>query len=492
MTPADQIYSLPTNTGAAKLAYGLANNLPVQISHMAIGDGNGALVNPTAAATGLVREVHRAQLNQLYQHPENPKWMVAELVIPAEVGGWTIRELGLYDAAGDLIFVGNHAEQYKPVQSQGSDETKTIRMVVLVSDVAAVTLKTDPTTVMATIKFVNDTMAAHTAAADPHAQYAPRGKVTALSANTNLAKVTHEGLLLLDAAAGARTFTLPAASAALGVVEFVLRRTDATSNALVIAASGADKIMLDTTAEAAGQASTELLFAGDFLRLRSDGAGKWWCVGQAQLPGSIASGLVAFTAPGSHTFTVPAVLRSGRRVATVTVTGGGASGGHYSDGSVRGTGAGGSAGGTAIRRISLTAVESVTVVVGAGGAGVLNAIGSPGGTSSFGAYCSATGGQTSGATLGFAGLAGVGIGGDINLAGQGGAPASPTTSTTSNMTMTGHSGGNGGASYWGGGTRGGFGINAGDQTPGAGGGGNVNTVGTPSLPGGAGIVEIRW
>ena len=160
MTPADQIYSLPTNLGTAKLAYALANNLTVQISHMAIGDGNGAVVNPTATATALVREVHRAQLNQLSPHPENPNWLVAELVIPAEVGGWTIREIGLYDVDGDLIFVGNHAEQYKPVQSQGSDETKTIRMVILVSSLAAVTLRTDPTTVMATIKFVNDSVAA--------------------------------------------------------------------------------------------------------------------------------------------------------------------------------------------------------------------------------------------------------------------------------------------------------------------------------------------
>lgn len=160
MTPADPIYSLPTSVGTAKLAYAMANNLTVQISHMAIGDGNGAPVNPTAAWPALAREVHRAQLNQLYQHPDNPNWLVAELVIPAEVGGWTIREIALYDVAGDLIFIGNHAEQYKPVQSQGSDETKTIRMVILVSEVATVTLKTDPTTVMATIKLVNDSIAA--------------------------------------------------------------------------------------------------------------------------------------------------------------------------------------------------------------------------------------------------------------------------------------------------------------------------------------------
>jgi len=159
MTPADQIYSLPTAVGTAKMTYGQANNLPVQISHMAIGDGNGAIVSPGAGALALVHEVYRAQLNQLYQHETNPNWLVAELVIPAEVGGWTIRELGLYDTAGDLIYVGNHAEQYKPVQSQGSDETKTIRMVILTSSTSAVTLKTDPTVVMASIDYVDRSIA---------------------------------------------------------------------------------------------------------------------------------------------------------------------------------------------------------------------------------------------------------------------------------------------------------------------------------------------
>lgn len=154
MTPQDQIYSVPTNLGLAKMAYAQANGLSVNITHMAIGDGNGALVSPDATWPGLAREVHRAQLNQLYQHDQNPNWLVAELVLPAEVGGWTIREIALYDAAGDLIYIGNHAEQYKPIQSQGSDETKTIRMVILVSNTSTVTLKTDPTTVLATVDYV--------------------------------------------------------------------------------------------------------------------------------------------------------------------------------------------------------------------------------------------------------------------------------------------------------------------------------------------------
>lgn len=485
MTPADQIYSLPTNIGAAKLAYALANNLTVQISHMAIGDGAGAVVNPTAAATKLTREVHRAQLNQLYQHPDNPNWLVAELVIPAEVGGWTIREIGLYDVAGDLIFVGNHAEQYKPVQSQGSDETKTIRMVILVSSLAAVTLRTDPATVMATIKFVNDTMAVHTSAVDPHGQYAPRGKVTTLSASAELTKATHEGLALLDAAEGARTFTLPAASAVLGVVEFVLRRTDTTSNALVIAASGADKIMLDTTAEAAGQATTELLFAGDFLRLRSDGAGKWWCVGQAQLPGSIASGLVAFTAPGSHTFTVPPVLRCGRRRPRATVTGGGGGGGGGFTSPAVARGGGGGSGGTAIGIISLAGASSVPVTVGGGGTGGgSGAKGANGGSSSFGVYLSAVGGGGGGGSSSWpsGGQGGTASGGAANLTGGSGSDGPAENGAT-----TGGSG-DGGASVWGGGSRSGSGFPLGPAAPGSGGGGS-GAVGGAGAPG---LVVIEW
>jgi len=150
---------MPTNTGAAKLAYAMSTNQQVRISHMAIGDGGGAAVAPSAARSALVREVHRAQLNQLYQHPENANWLVAEIVLPPEVGGFTIRELMLYDADGDPIFNGNHPEQYKPIQSEGSEETKTIRMIILVSSVATVTLKTDPTTVLATIAYVDGKLA---------------------------------------------------------------------------------------------------------------------------------------------------------------------------------------------------------------------------------------------------------------------------------------------------------------------------------------------
>lgn len=314
-----------------------------------------------------------------------------------------------------------------------------------------------------------------------------RGGTATLAADT-LLTVAHAGLVLLDASGGNRTFTLPPASAANGAADFLLRRVDATANALVIAASGTDKLMLDTTAQAAGQASTELLFAGDYLRLRSDGAGKWWCVGQAQLPGSIATGLVVYSVPGSATFTTPAVLRSGRRIPTVTVVGGGG-GGEGSSGAGTGAGAGGGAGATAKSIVNLAGITSVPVTVGAGGAGGGTAGGDAndggnGGSSSFGEYVSAGGGFGAGVlnSIGVGGAGSSTAAGALTVNGGSGQNAFLRTTTT-------YYGAQGGASSFGGGSTGASAIGQGAVALGAGGGGNAGNTGHA---GGRGAVIIQW
>ncbi|MBL7295971.1 tail fiber protein, partial [Escherichia coli] len=86
---------------------------------------------------------------------------IAELVIPPEVGGFWMRELGLYDDAGTLIAVANMAESYKPALAEGSGRSQTCRMVIIVSSVASVELTIDTTTVMATQDYVDDKIAEH-------------------------------------------------------------------------------------------------------------------------------------------------------------------------------------------------------------------------------------------------------------------------------------------------------------------------------------------
>lgn len=304
------------------------------------------------------------------------------------------------------------------------------------------------------------------------------GSIASISVNTTLT-ATHRGLVLIDASAGDRTITLPAANTALGIMDVVLRRVDLATSALVIAASGTDKLMLDTSTSAVGQASTELLFAGDYLTLRSDGAGKWWCVGQAQLPGSIASGLVVYGSAGVFSYAVPPVLRSGRIRPTATSVGGGGGGGRSGTAGVPSGGGGG--GGESEKLVDLTGIVSVTVTVGAGGLGATTngATGSTGGSSSFGTYCSASGG-----------LGGYGNSASANAPGDGGMGSGGDVNTTTGPGQPGYGihGGTGGGA----GTRATQGNFPGNAGIGPGGGGSGSASGYTGGSGHDGLVEIRW
>ncbi|MFL7171287.1 phage tail protein [Escherichia coli] len=151
-----------TTAGAAKLAAATApGGRKVNITTMAVGDGGGKLPVPDAGQTGLIHEVWRHALNKISQDKRNSNYIIAELVIPPEVGGFWMRELGLYDDAGTLIAVANMAESYKPTLAEGSGRSQTCRMVIIVSSVASVELTIDTTTVMATQDYVDDKIEEH-------------------------------------------------------------------------------------------------------------------------------------------------------------------------------------------------------------------------------------------------------------------------------------------------------------------------------------------
>ncbi|EJK8472909.1 phage tail protein [Salmonella enterica] len=184
-----KFYTLLTEIGAAKLASAAALGVPLKITHMAVGDGGGVLPTPSAQQTALVAEKRRAALNMLYIDPQNSSQIIAEQVIPETEGGWWIREVGLFDETGALIAVGNCPESYKPQLTEGSGRTQTVRMVLITSSTDNITLKIDPAVVLATRKYVDDKalelkvyvddlMAKHLAAPDPHSQYAQKDSPT--------------------------------------------------------------------------------------------------------------------------------------------------------------------------------------------------------------------------------------------------------------------------------------------------------------------------
>ncbi|WP_320702564.1 phage tail-collar fiber domain-containing protein [Enterobacter cloacae] len=151
-----------TKAGAEKLAAATVPNAKkVNFTAMAVGDGGGALPVPDASQTKLVKEVWRHALNKISQDKKNKNYVVAELLIPPEVGGFWMREMGLYDDTGTLIAVGNMAESYKPALAEGSGRAQTLRMVIMVSDISSVELTIDTSTVMATQEYVDGKLTEH-------------------------------------------------------------------------------------------------------------------------------------------------------------------------------------------------------------------------------------------------------------------------------------------------------------------------------------------
>lgn len=156
-------YTILTEKGAALLANATALGVPLKLSQMAVGDGNGTMPNPIASQTKLVNEVRRAAINTISIDENNPNQIIAEQVIPENEGGWFIHEIGLFDDKGNLIAVGNCPATYKPKLAEGSGRTQIIRMIIIVDNVDSVAIKIDPSVVLATREYVERLLSSHKA-----------------------------------------------------------------------------------------------------------------------------------------------------------------------------------------------------------------------------------------------------------------------------------------------------------------------------------------
>ncbi|CAI1574000.1 phage tail protein [Serratia proteamaculans] len=175
-----------TTAGAAKIAAASTGGTQLKITRMAVGDGNGTLPTPNPAQTKLINEKYRATLNGLTIDKSIKNHIVAELVVPASVGGFWLREMGLYDDFGTLIAVSNMAESYKPKLEEGSGRTQTLRMILIVSSSAAISVIAGGDTVLATKDFVADAIKDHEKTRNhPDASTTAKGLVQLSSATTS-------------------------------------------------------------------------------------------------------------------------------------------------------------------------------------------------------------------------------------------------------------------------------------------------------------------
>lgn len=436
-------YAILTNQGAARLANATMLGSKLNLTQMAVGDANGVLPTPDPAQTKLINQKRIAPLNLLSVDPNNQSQIIAEQIIPENEGGFWIREIGLYDDEGVLIAVANCPETYKPQLQEGSGRTQTIRMILVVTNTEAITLKIDPSVVLATRKYVDDEvlelrlyvddqMSKHIAAQDPHTQYAqkhnptftgePKAPTPAAGNNTTRIATT----AFVQAAITALINGAPATLDTLKEIAAAINNDPKFSTTINNALSG--KQPLDETLTHLSGKDVAGLLA--YLGLGEGSFG--------------FRNLVAFTTAGVTNWTVPEELRKGRKC-YVKVIGGGASGGIGSTTASAVTcGGGGGGGGVAEGLVDLTGINSVSITVGAGGAPVsgISVNGKNGGSSSFGTYMSASGGYSGGQPSG--GLGAVGVGGTINTSLGPGSPGS-IASAASGAGNGGSGGGPGGA-----------------------------------------------
>ncbi|EAB2454031.1 phage tail protein [Salmonella enterica] len=157
----NEFYTLLTDWGMAKIASALADKKQIHLQKIAVGDGGGQYYEPTASQTNLRHEVWRGEMNTLTVAPNNPNWLIAELVLPEDVGGWYVREVGVFDDEGELIAIGKFPESYKPLLPGGCGKQVCIRLIMEVSNTTAVTLTVDPSIVLATRDYVDARLDEH-------------------------------------------------------------------------------------------------------------------------------------------------------------------------------------------------------------------------------------------------------------------------------------------------------------------------------------------
>lgn len=145
-----------TNAGLAAVANATITQKQVNFAKLGVGDSNGAYYTPTQEATALRNQVWIGNASSVTTDPNNPNWIVVKAVIPGTVGGFEIRELGIFDENNVLLAIGKLPQTYKPIFSEGSTKELTIKAIFEVTNTSAVTLKIDPSVIYASEKYVDD------------------------------------------------------------------------------------------------------------------------------------------------------------------------------------------------------------------------------------------------------------------------------------------------------------------------------------------------
>ncbi len=136
--------------GLSALAAAQSGGAQVNITSMAFGDAGGANVIPDPAQTALINELHRRAINGIQQDPTNAGRVIVECVIPIDIGGFFVKEVGLFLSDGTLFAVAAYPEVYKPTIEESAGRELYVKMIIAIGNTSSVNLTIDNSTVFVT------------------------------------------------------------------------------------------------------------------------------------------------------------------------------------------------------------------------------------------------------------------------------------------------------------------------------------------------------
>ncbi|EGT5170024.1 phage tail protein [Clostridioides difficile] len=151
-----QYFTLVTDIGKAAIANASITGEKVDFAKMKVGDGGGSSYTPTESQTALKNVVWESTLEHAQADKDNPNWVVIQKFIPGDVGGFEVREVGLFDSKDQLLAISSYPTTYKPTADSGTVKELLIKVILVVSNVANINLKVDPTVILATLKDIQE------------------------------------------------------------------------------------------------------------------------------------------------------------------------------------------------------------------------------------------------------------------------------------------------------------------------------------------------
>lgn len=133
-----------TEAGAALIADCILRGTRLPITQAAAGDGGGAYYQPTVDQLGLKNEVWRGEIARAEMSPLSPNMIDVKIVMEDEVGGFTVREMGLFDDEGTMIAVCNTPDTEKVSISGGVSGKLTMLMHIVVADASVLEFSITP------------------------------------------------------------------------------------------------------------------------------------------------------------------------------------------------------------------------------------------------------------------------------------------------------------------------------------------------------------